>query len=159
MACSRARDLIGETVDQQAIVSPLRAVLGGQVDRRPEAQAPARRPRQQAGRAQQRKVGVTGMNGRPALRANHVTPRHHRHGVLGADHGDRDDRHAPAKRELDEAAAAEALQPVAIAPQLARALGALREDRHQLAASEQPLGVLGTGAHPAESVDQRPERR
>ena len=58
-----------------------------------------------------------------------------RHRLLGADHGDRHDRDAGPHGDLDEAAAAEAAQPVALAVGLARALGALGEHEHELAAA------------------------
>ena len=55
-----------------------------------------------------------------------------RHRLLGADERDRDDRRAGAHRRLDEAAAAEAAQAVAVLVELLGALAALGEDEHEL---------------------------
>ncbi len=104
-------------------------------------------------------VGVTG-NPRDAdvLRE----PRHlaeHRRGFFGADDRDRNDRRVRAQRELDEAAAAEPLQAVAIFPQLAHPLFAFGEHGDQLAVLEQALGVRRIGAHAADAVHDRAEPR
>ena len=64
-----------------------------------------------------------------------------------------------AQRELDEAAAAEALQAIAVLPQLAHALLALGEHRDELVLLEQALGVRRVGAHAADAVHDRPEER
>ena len=55
-----------------------------------------------------------------------------RRGLLGADDADRDDRRAGAHRRLDEPAAAEAAQLVAVLVELLGALAALGEDEHEL---------------------------
>src|SRR3954467_7213908 len=60
------------------------------------------------------------------LQQRHV--REDRHGLLGPDHGYRNDRNSRPQRRLHEAAAAEATQLVALPVQLARALLSLGED-------------------------------
>ena len=60
---------------------------------------------------------------------------HDRHRLLGADHRDRDDRHAGTHRDLDEPAAAEPAELVAVAVELARSLRALGEHEHELLSS------------------------
>ena len=80
-----------------------------------------------------------------ALEQRHVGEDRHR--LLGADHGDRHDRHAGADRGAHEAAAAEAAQPVALPVELARSLLALGEDERQAAlVAQQSLRVGGVGA-------------
>ena len=85
-------------------------------------------------------------------------PQHDRHRLLGADHGDRDDRHAGPHGDLDEAAAPEAAELVAVGERLRRSLGALGEDQRQLPlVLQEPVGVGGTGGHPAGAGPQGPD--
>ena len=80
--------------------------------------------------------------------------------LLGADHAHRHDRRASAHSGLDEAAAAEATQLVAVLVELLRALATLGEDEHELAlVGQQSLDVGGVGGHPAELRDQHREAR
>src|SRR3546814_11057117 len=65
-------------------------------------------------------------------------------------------RLAGADGDLDEAAPAEASQPVALRHVLAGALGALREHEGELLLlAEEAVGVVGVGEHPAHA---RPHR-
>src|SRR3954451_16564879 len=63
--------------------------------------------------------------------------------LLAAHDRDRDDRRAGAHRDLDETAAAEPLQAVALGEVLAGALGPFGEDRHELVLLEQARSVVG----------------
>ena len=74
--------------------------------------------------------------------------------LLRADDRDRDDRRAGAQRDLDEAAAAEALQPVALGERLAGALRSLREHHHEVALLEQAHRVVGRGDHAADAAHE-----
>ena len=97
---------------------------------------------------------------RPVRRCSERHVGEDRHRLLGADHGDRHDRHAGADRGLHEAAAAEASQPVALPVELAPALLALREhDRETTLVAQQPLGVGGVGRHQADLVGEHPDAR
>ena len=74
-----------------------------------------------------------------------------RRGLLGADDRDGDDRRAGAHRGLDEAAAAEAAQPVAVLVELLGALAALGEDEHELLlVGEQAVDVGRVRGHAAD---------
>ena len=91
-------------------------------------------------------------------RSGHVGEDRHR--VLGADDGDRDDRHAGSHRRAHEAAAAEPAQLVALPVELARALLALGEHERQLAlVVQQALRVRRVRGHDADLVRQRPDPR
>ena len=75
-----------------------------------------------------------------------------RRGLLGPDHGDGDDRRAGAHGRLDEAAAAEAPQLVAVLVELLGPLAALGEDEHELLlVVEQAVDVGRVGGHRARS--------
>ena len=83
-----------------------------------------------------------------------------RHRLLGPDDGDGHDRRARAHRGLDEAAAAEAPQPVAVLVELLGALAALGEDEHQLLlVVEQPVHVGGMRGHAADLGDEHGQPR
>ena len=83
-----------------------------------------------------------------------------RHRLLGPHDHDRDDGHARAHGDLDEAAAAEPPQLVAVLVELAGGLGALRENEGELLLlTEQPVGVLGVGGHAAVAGPCRPHDR
>ena len=87
-------------------------------------------------------------------------PEQDRHGLLGADDGDGDDRHAGPHGDLHEAAPAEAAQAVAVGVRLGRGLGALREHQGQLLlVVEEPVGVVGVGGHAAGARPQGPDHR
>src|SRR5207249_4771158 len=73
-----------------------------------------------------REVGYSEGPGEPAGTADHGVD------LLGADHRHRHDRTAGLEAHPDEAAPTEALEPVAIAEELADPLHALREDAYQL---------------------------
>ena len=75
--------------------------------------------------------------------------------LLAAHHGHRHDRRAGAQRQLHEAAAPEALQPVALGEGLAGALDALGEHGHELVLLQQPQRVVGRGHHAADPADRR----
>jgi hypothetical protein len=77
--------------------------------------------------------------------------REDRRGLLGPDDGHRNDRRAGAHRGLDEAAAAEAAQAVAVLVELLAALAALREDEHELPlVGEQAVDLAGcAGTQPS----------
>src|SRR5262249_15623888 len=77
--------------------------------------------------------------------------------LFGADDRKRNHRYARAQRELDVAAAAEALQLVPLAERLADALHALGKHREQLAPRQQAPGVLRARPHGAYAVQERPE--
>ena len=83
-----------------------------------------------------------------------------RRGLLGPDHRDGDDRRAGAHRRLDEAAAAEAAQAVAVLVELLGALAALGEDEHELAlVVEQAVHVGRVRRHGADLGQQHAEAR
>ena len=83
-----------------------------------------------------------------------------RHRLLGADHGDGDDRDAGAHGDLDEPAPAEAAELVALAVGLAGPFDALGEHQHELVlVAQQPVGVVGVGGEPAEAGPQRADDR
>ena len=93
-----------------------------------------------------------------ALEQRHV--REDRHGLLGADHGGRHDRHAGAHRRAHEAAAAEAAQLVALPEQLAAALLSLGEHEHEPAlVAEQALRVRRVRAHKPDLVREHADAR
>ena len=94
------------------------------------------------------KVGVIGKYGAPIRRASSRDSAELRIDLLRPDDRDRDDRRAGAQRDLDEAAAPEPLQPVALGERLAGALRPLREDHHQVPLLEQPDRVVGRGDDP-----------
>src|SRR5512138_460419 len=149
-------DLIRELVDEQAIVGGGRAEVA-EIDGRTELDVPLARQRQEASGTEPRKRG---RDGDPRDADVLREPRHlaeHRCGFFGTDDGDRNDRRAGAQRELDEAAAPEPLQAVAILPQLAHAFFPLGEHGDELAFLQQALGVFGIGAHAADAVHERPE--
>ena len=64
-----------------------------------------------------------------------------------------------AQAQLHEAAAPEALEPVALLEELADALHPLGEDGDERLVLEQALGVLLAGAHGAEAVREAAEER
>ena len=69
-----------------------------------------------------------------------------RHGLLGPDHGDGDHRDARTHGDLDEAAATETPEAVAIGVRLGGPLRPFGEDEHQLPlVSQDPDGVVGMG--------------
>jgi hypothetical protein len=78
---------------------------------------------------------------------------------LGPDHADRDDRRAGAEGETNEAAAAEAGQPVPVSEELPHPLDPLREDADDLLAGEEAFGVLGAGADLSHAAKPRLEER
>ena len=83
-----------------------------------------------------------------------------RHRLFGADDRDRDHRNARAHRDLDEAAAAEAVQLVALRVPLAGGLRALGEDEHELfLVVQQAVRVVGMGGDAAASRPQRADHR
>ena len=105
-------------------------------------------------------LAVTGSTGTPSALASAGHLEQDRHRLLGADHGDGDDRHAGPHGDLDEAAPAEAAQPVALVVGLARALGALGEHQHELLLlAQQAVGVVGVGDHAAGAGPQRADDR
>jgi hypothetical protein len=78
--------------------------------------------------------------------------------LLRTHHADRHDRRPRAHRGLDEAAAAEAAQPVAVLVQLLGGLAALGEYEHQLVlVVEQPVHVGRVGGHAADLREQDAE--
>ena len=78
--------------------------------------------------------------------------------LLGADDADRHQLRLGAHRRLDEPAAAEAAQPVAVLVELLGPLAALGEDEHQLAlVEEQPVDVRRVRGDPADLRDQHRE--
>ena len=103
---------------------------------------------------------VTGKYGRPSSFASAAALEHDRHRLLGADDRDRDDRHAGAHRDLDEAAAAEAAELVALGEALAGALRALGEHEHELAfVVQQAVRVVGVRGDAAAARPQRADDR
>ncbi len=102
----------------------------------------------------QGKVGVIGTNGAPASRASEPGVAEHRVDLLGADDRHRDDRRLRAQRDLDEAAAAEALQPVALRERLAGPLHPLGEDHHQVVLLERAGGVVRARREPADAAHE-----
>src|SRR6478609_8545845 len=132
--------LLGQLEHERAVIRGVLAVAVGR-DRLAELDAPARRERDRSERAEQRERGRD-REVRGADRARRESRlRHLRIDLLAADHGDGDDRRARAQRDLDEAAAPEALQPVALGERLARSLRALGEDGHELVLLQQPRRV------------------
>ena len=77
-------------------------------------------------------VGVSGKNGRAEQAGQWRDVSQLRIDLLAADHRHGHDRRTGAQGDLHKAAAAEALEPVALGERLARALHALGEDRNQL---------------------------
>ena len=87
-----------------------------------------------------------------------VELREDRHRLLGADDADGTICASRPHRRLDEAAAAEAPQPVAVLVELLGALAALREDEHELLlVVEQPVDVRRMGGDAADLRDQHRE--
>ena len=83
-----------------------------------------------------------------------------RHRLLRADDRDRDDRHARAHRDLDEAAAPEAVELVPVAEVLAGALRAFGEhERELLVVVHEPVRVVGVRGDAAGAGPQRAEHR
>ena len=139
-------DLLGHGLDQGAIVGGLGPAqrdgvdrleeadleLGRQVGEHPERAEPGegRRDREvdQAGQlAQEVDLGEDGLR------------------LLGADDADRDDLRLGPHRDLDEAAAAEAAQAVAVLVELLGPLAALGEDEDELAARRAAGGARWRG--------------
>ena len=80
--------------------------------------------------------------------------------LLGADDAGGNELGLRPHRRLDEAAAAEAPQPVAVLVQLLGPLAALGEDEHELAlVVEQPVHVRRMGGDAADLRDQHREAR
>ena len=80
------------------------------------------------------------------------------HGLLGADDGNRHHGHARPHGDLDEAAAPEAPELVAVGIRLRRPLGPLGKDERQLTLfPQQPVGVERLSRHPAGAGPQCPE--
>ena len=83
-----------------------------------------------------------------------------RHGLFGAGHRDRDDRHPGAHGYLDEAAAAEPSELVAVGERFGGTLGPFGEVEDQLSLFlEQPVGVGGPGRDPAAPGPKRADDR
>ena len=102
---------------------------------------------------------MSGKNGRAGQAGDRLRLAELRVDLLAADDGDGHDRRAGPQRHLDEAAAAEALQPVAVREVLARPLDALGEDGDELVLLEQADRVVGRGRHAADLADRWPTRR
>ena len=99
---------------------------------------------------------VTGKYGRPSSFGERGALEQDRHRLLGADHRDRDDRHARAHRDLDEAAAPEAAQLVALAEALARCPWCPRGTRARaVLLVQQPVRVVGVRGDAAGARPQR----
>ena len=139
---------LGQLEHQGAVLGRLGPV-GRRLDRLAELDPPLGRQRNGAERAEPGEGGRQ----REVRRAEHAGQggglADLRVDLLAADHGHRHDRRAGAQRDLDEPAAAEALQPVAIAEGLARALHALGEHRHQLVLLQQAHRVVRRCDHTA----------
>src|SRR3954451_9311522 len=127
-------DLVGDGLDQALVLPRLVArAEGGGGHGRQEADLELRRqvarhPEQAEMRERRRQRDVE-QPGQP-LEGRQLGE--DRRGLLGADDGDRDQRRAGAHRRLDDPAAAEAPQLVAVLVELLRALAALGEDEHEL---------------------------
>ena len=119
--------------------------LGGQVAQHPE-QAEVREGRRD------REVQ------QPGQALQHLDLGEHRRGLLGPDHRDGDDRRVGAHRRLNEAAAAEAAQAVAVLVELLGPLAALGEHEHELAlVVEQAVHVRGVCRDGADLGQQHAE--
>ena len=153
-------DVVGDALDQAAVVVRARAPLVGR-DRLEEADLEL--GRQVAEEAEQPEVRE-GRGDREVQEPGQLLQRaelgEHRHRLLRPHHGDRHDRDLRAHRRLDEAAAAEAPQLVAVLVELLGALAALGEDEHELAlVVEQALDVGRVGGDAADLRHQHREQR
>ena len=79
--------------------------------------------------------------------------------LLRTDHCDGDERRTRFERHPHDAAAAEALQPIALPEHLRCALHALRKRDHAPAATKEALGVLATGTDATELRQRRLDER
>ena len=94
---------------------------------------------------------MIGKYSRPVRRCERVDVGEDRHRLLRPDDRDGHDRHPRAHRRLDEAAAAEAAQLVAVLVELLGALAALGEDEHELLlVVQQAVHVGRVGGHAAD---------
>src|SRR4051812_9216386 len=133
-------DLVGDGLDERLVF--VHALLF-ELDGLEEAQLELRR--EIAGHAQQAEVRERGRDREveePGEALHQPDLREHRRGLLGTHHAHRHDRRPGAHGGLDEAAAAEAPQPVAVLVELLGGLAALRKDQHELLlVVEQPVHV------------------
>src|SRR5829696_549614 len=153
-------DVVGDALDEAAVVPRLGAPLVGR-DRLEEADAELRgQVAHEAEQPQVREGRGDGEVQEPGEALERADLREDRHRLLRADDRDRHDRHLRVHGRLDEAAAPEATQPVAVLVELLGALAALGEDEHELAlVVEQPLHVGRMGGHAADLRHQHREQR
>ena len=96
-------------------------------------------------------LAVTGKYGTPRTLARPRDAEEDGHRLLGADHGDGYHRDARPHGDLDEAAATEAPEAVAVGVGLGRALGPLGEDEDELSlVAQDPAGVVGMSGDTAD---------
>ena len=149
-----AADLLGDRLHEARVLPRLLAPLVGR-DRLQEADVELRR--QVRGPGRQRRDRDVDQAGELLERVEVAEDRHR---LLGADDRDGHDRRPGPHRRLDEAAAAEAAQAVAVLVELLGALAALGEDEHELfLVVEQPVDVRGVRGDAAELGHEHREPR
>ena len=154
-------DLLGDRLHQRLVVHGLGPAELDRVDRLEEADLELRRQvaehpeRPEPGeRRGEREVDQPGQ----LLQRRDLGEDRRR--LLGPDDAHRHELRLGAHRRLDEAAAAEAPQPVAVLVELLGPLAALGEDEHELAlVVEQPVDVRRVRGDAADLRDQHREAR
>src|SRR3712207_833734 len=147
---SARANVLGDRLDQAAVLVRALAELA----RRDRLEEAARELRGQVEERAHRRVEQAG----DVLQRSEV--REDGLGLLRADERDRRDRHPRLERRLDEAAAAEAAQAVAVLEELLGPLAALGEHEHELLlVGEQALHVGRVRGHAAELRDEHAEAR
>ena len=154
-------DLLGEGLHERLVLDRLRPTELDGVDRLQEADLElGRQVAEHPQRAEPRERRGDREVDQPREPPQEVHLAEDRRRLLGADHAGRDQLCLRSHRRLDEAAAAEAPQPVAVAVELLGALAALGKDEHELLlVGEQPVHVRGVCGHPADLRDQHREAR
>ena len=154
-------DLLRDGLHQRLVVDGVGAAELDRVDRLEEADLELRR---QVAEHPQRPEPGEGRRDREVDQPGEPLQRRDlgedRRRLLGPDDADRHQLRLGAHRRLDEAAAAEAPQPVAVLVELLGPLAALGEDEHELAlVVEQPVDVRRVGGDAADLRDQHREAR
>src|SRR5712691_13226391 len=140
--------LLADLEHEASVAYGLGPVLGD-LDRLAEGDEPLRGQREQPGQTEPRERRGDREVRQAEQPGYGLQVGEHRVHLLRADDSDRDDGRARAQRDLDEASAAEAADPVAVAVALGRALDALREHADQLVAFEERGRVVGMREHVA----------
>src|SRR6266508_1314809 len=137
----RLADELRDLEDERPVLCRIGRVLGA-VDRLAELDPPLRRQRYETERAEGRERRRDRHERRADQAREHAALGELGIDLLRSDYRDRNDRRARAQRHLDEASAAEALQPVALREGLARSAHPFGEHHPPLIGLQQARGVV-----------------